>query len=197
MNFHITLLIASLMAATSAQAADKPAEKASADKAAADKAAAAKPAAPQPPAQIDPETAKALEAIVAATGVAESMHASLKRVAPFLIEPLVKANPGKDEILKAAVDTALTQSIDNSREIFLAGVRTAYVRAMTPDELKAAAAFVATPAGKKLIGAQALINRDIAITSQQVTKRVADDTLAALKAAAEKSGFTIPKELSE
>lgn len=192
MNFHISLLIASLMAATSAQAADKPAEKA-----AAEKAAAAKPAAPQPPAQLDPETAKALEAIVAATGVAESMHASLKRVAPFLIDPLVKANPGKDEILKAAVDTALTQSIDNSREIFLAGVRTAYVRAMTPDELKAAAAFVATPAGKKLIGAQALINRDIAITSQQVTKRVADDTLAALKAAAEKSGFTIPKELSE
>ncbi|WP_222874066.1 DUF2059 domain-containing protein [Hankyongella ginsenosidimutans] len=109
----------------------------------------------------------------------------------------MKANPGKEDALKAAVDKALGQSIDSSREIFLAGVRTAYVRALTPDELKAAAAFAATPAGKKLIGAQAVINRDISITGQQITKRVADDTLKALKTEAEKSGFTIPKELTE
>ncbi|TXG84736.1 MAG: DUF2059 domain-containing protein [Sphingomonadales bacterium] len=187
MTVRISLLIAGLLAATGAQAADKPAEK----------PAAAQPAAAQTPPQLDAETAKALEAVVAATGAADILQANLKRVAPFLVEPLVKANPGKEDALKAAVDKALGQSIDSSREIFLAGVRTAYVRALTPDELKAAAAFAATPAGKKLIGAQAVINRDISITGQQITKRVADDTLKALKTEAEKSGFTIPKELTE
>lgn len=185
MTVRIPLLIAGLLAATGVHAADKPVEKQAAPQAAA------------APAQLDAETAKALETVVAATGAAEMLQGNLKRVAPFLVEPLVKANPGKDEALKAAVDKALNDSIDSSKEIFLAGIRTAYVRAMTPDELKAAAVFAATPAGKKLIGAQAVINRDIAFTGQQITKRVADDTLKALKAEGEKSGFTIPKELTE
>lgn len=145
----------------------------------------------------DPATRAALDRLLSVNETRLILDQIPRQIMPYIVEPLTKANPGKDKEIGALVLDTLTRQMAGAREPLAAAVRLAYYKRFNVAELNALADFYATPVGQKYVANLNGLQSDIARVGVPLSNDVVAASVKAIVASAKAQGLKIPHILAQ
>lgn len=145
----------------------------------------------------DPQTRAALDRLLSLNETRLILDQIPQQITPYIVEPLTKANPGKDKQISALVLDTLTRQMAGAREPLAAAVRLAYYKRFNVAELNALADFYSTPLGQKYVANLNALQSDIARVGVPLSNDVVTASVKAIVASAKVQGLKIPPILAQ
>ncbi|GAB4575472.1 MAG: hypothetical protein Tsb008_16250 [Rhodothalassiaceae bacterium] len=142
----------------------------------------------------DAEKEAAVAALVNATEAGAMADELVGLFIEDILPELLEANPGKEEALRAMLDSGVRAAMEEMKPDVIALTTSVWSRHFTLEEIRGLTDFYRTPLGRKLLEKQPIIARESMEGGMFISQRAARLAMQRVKAAMTEAGLTVPPQ---